>query len=70
MSSRENFLKVKDELARHSRKMSKSVELAGKYTNTQIYADMVTRLKGIKTFPAKAAKWANVFVGPLFDLMQ
>ena len=31
------------------------IGLAGKFKNTQIYADMVTDLKGIKTW-AKAAK--------------
>ena len=42
------------------------IGLSGKFKNTQIYADMVTDLKGIKTW-AKAAKWADVFAGPLFD---
>lgn len=43
------------------------IGLSGKFKNTQIYADMVTELKGIKTW-AKAAKWADVFAGPF--LMQ
>ena len=34
--------------------------------NTQIYDDMVKDLKGVKTW-AKAAKWADVLAGPLFD---
>eukprot|EP00794_Sanderia_malayensis_P010819 gene10819-biopygen8649 len=37
-----------------------------RFKNTQIYGDLVTDLKGIKTW-TKAAKWADVFAGPLFD---
>ena len=37
-----------------------------KCKNTQIYADLVTDLKGVKTW-AKAIKYADVFAGPLFD---
>eukprot|EP00795_Rhopilema_esculentum_P015536 gene15536-6799_t len=37
-----------------------------KFKSTQIYADLVTDLKGVKLW-AKAAKWADVFAGPLFD---
>ena len=37
-----------------------------KFQSTQIYADLVTDLKGVKLW-AKAAKWADVFAGPLFD---
>ncbi len=37
-----------------------------RFKNTQIYGDLVTDLKGVKTW-AKAAKWADVFAGPLFD---
>ena len=34
--------------------------------NSAIYDDMVKDLKGVKTW-AKAAKWADVLAGPLFD---
>ena len=34
--------------------------------NSQIYDDLVKDLKGVKTW-AKAAKWADVLAGPLFD---
>lgn len=37
-----------------------------KFKNTQIYADLVTDLKGVKSW-AKALKYADVFAGPLFD---
>ena len=37
-----------------------------RFKNTQIYADLVTDLKGIKSW-AKALKYADVFAGPLFD---
>ena len=43
-----------------------NVGLAGKFKNTQIYSDLVTDLKGVKTW-AKAAKWTDVLAGPVFD---
>ena len=40
--------------------------LASSFKNTQIYADLVTDLQGVKTW-VKAAKWADVLAGPVFD---
>ena len=60
--------KLIDVKGRISTAFQRDVErgLASKFKNSQIYADLVTDLKGIKTW-TKAAKWADVFAGPVFD---